>query len=814
MLKMTARPSILRCAIFLAILSLAAFVRFYCLTCSSLWHDEGNSWAVAQRSFDQIARDAAADIHPPGYYWLLKLWAGPSGFSAWGLRSLSALTGLLSVAVVYRFALEAASGAERYRSEFALLASFLAALSPFQVYYSQEARMYALLTLEGSVLMWSLLAMAKRADVQFLRPSVAGYAALYLTAAVAGLWTHYIFAILLAAAGVAAVWWWLGSREPLRVEGPEAGLETPVFRGAPDRKKPFFVFLALNLLALLAYSPWLPTGIDRLLSWPSQEGFTGATEGLRLTLQTVAAGTIRTGPELAWGWLLVVALLPVCGLWNLRRSSAGALLLLWLLLPSGVMAAFGLVSPPFLKFLLILSPAWCLAVAACCPCLPTQLFSLSPLSWSPASQSREGKGDPKAYRLPLSSMAAGSIAVLAAVLALTALPPYYADPSARDNYAGIAQTVAALGDPDRDIVVLNAPGQADVWRFYDVGFDFIPLPADRPPDRAGTEQTLERETAERRRIFAVFWATEQSDRESIVENWLGKHAFKGWENWQGNVRFATFSMPAGLTCNALDEPHVFEDVAEMFEFCFSQNPLAPGDTLMVGLRWRPLRTTDRRLKVTVQLLDAREQVIVQRDGEPSGGSMPTTAWKAGELVTDNHGLSLPFGTPPGDYRLIAAVYDAATGSRLSVDSGDAVELAKPSIVRPEQEPPLSIIPLQHRTSLDFGRLEAIGYGYHRKAFAHAPSTALSAGQMLQVTLYWRAPSPLPQDWPEDLKMRLLLGDQSVEAPLAGGNYPTGLWRAGELVRSAFEIQFDGSNPTLWLEVENTRKRLGRIPHSE
>ena len=559
----------------------------------------------------------------------------------------------------------------------------------------------------------------------------------------------------------------LGSREPLRAERREPGLDTPVYGSTSDRWKPFLLFLVLNFLALLAYSPWLPTGIERLLSWPSQGGFTGALEGLRLTLQTFAAGTIRTGPELAWGWLLLVAVLPICGLWNLRRSDAGAALLLWLLLPLGVMVGFGLVSPPFLKFLLILSPAWCLAAAACPRCFPAQRFSLSPMSWSPASPSLEGKGDPKAYRLPLSSIAAGSIAVLAAVLAVTALPPYYADSSARDNY-----------------------------------------------DRVGTEQTLEKETAERRRIFAVFWATEQSDRESIVENWLGRHAFKGWENWQGNVRFATFSMPRDLTCRALSEPRIFEDIAELSELCLSQEPLAPGDTLMVGLRWRPLRTPDRRLKVTVQLLDAREQVIVQRDGEPAGGSLPTTAWKTGELVTDNHGLSLPFGTPPGDYRLIAAVYDAETGLRLSVDSGDAVELARLSIVRPEQEPPVSIIPLQHRRSLDFGRLEAIGYSYHRKAYAHAPSTALSAGEMLQGTLYWKAPSPLPSDWPEDLKMRLVLGDQSVEVPLAGGSYPTGRWRAGELVRSAFEIQFDGSNPMLWLEVENTRKRLGRIPHIE
>ncbi len=814
MLKMTARPSRLRCAIFVSILALAAFVRFYCLTCSSLWHDEGNSWAVAQRSFDQIARDAAADIHPPGYYWLLKLWAGPFGFSAWGMRSLSALSGILTVAVVYRIALEIGTSMARRRIEFALLASLLAALSPIQIFYSQEARMYALLALESSILMWALLAMRRRVDKHGLSFAVSRYAALYLLAAAAGLWTHYLFAVLMAAAGGAAVWWWLGSRRLQPNTGRESGNEAEANGEASGRRIPFTVFVILNLLALMAYLPWLPTGIERLLSWPSQSGANGALEGVHLTLQTIGAGTFRTGPQLSWGWLFLVAILPFCGLWQLWRTSAGAALLLWLLLPIGVMFGFGLVNPSFLKFLLILSPAWCLAVAASPYCVPTQSLCLRPRHWYPALGNREKKGNATAVRLQLRAVGTGSLAFLVSVLAVIALPPYFSDPAARDNYAGIANTVASLGDPKRDLVILNAPGQADVWRFYDAAFEYLPAPARRPPNRAQTEEALLSETMGRRRIFALFWATEQSDWEGIVENWLGRHAFKGWESWQGNVRFASYTMPTDLDCTAVDEPYVFEDVAELFELCLTQGQLAAGDTLMVGLRWRPLSTPERRLKVSVQLLDSREQVIAQRDGEPAGGSIPTTDWRKGEIVADNHGLSLPFGTPPGEYRLIVAVYDAETGSRLSVHSGDAVELARPSLIRPEQAPPLSIVPVQIRETLDFGHLHVIGYDFHRKAFAHAPLTALAAGDMLQVTVYWKAPSPLPPDWPRDLGVRLLLGELSVKAPLAGVDYPTGRWRAGELVRSTYEIQFDGSDPMLWLEVGNTRKHLGRIPRIE
>ena len=235
MLKMTARPSLLHYAIFAFILALAAFLRFYCLTCSSLWHDEGNSWAVAQRSFEQISRDAAADIHPPGFYWLLKVWAGPFGFSAWGIRSLSAVAGLLTVVVTYLIAREIAGGPAKELTEFALLTSLLAALNPFLVFYSQEARMYALLTLESATLMWALLAARRRLTAQDSRASIASFAAVYVLAAVAGLWTHYTFVVILAAA-------WVGpsSGGGCSGEKPFSGMNT-------TRERATRVYLALRI---------------------------------------------------------------------------------------------------------------------------------------------------------------------------------------------------------------------------------------------------------------------------------------------------------------------------------------------------------------------------------------------------------------------------------------------------------------------------------------------------------------------------------------------------------------------------------------
>ena len=123
------------------ILALAAGLRFVELGAQSLWADEGNSAALATRSFAQISQDAANDIHPPLYYWLLRIWAQAFGHSEIALRSLSAVTGVLLILAV------AELGRLLFNDAVGIGAGFIAALSPFQVYYSQEARMYILVAL-------------------------------------------------------------------------------------------------------------------------------------------------------------------------------------------------------------------------------------------------------------------------------------------------------------------------------------------------------------------------------------------------------------------------------------------------------------------------------------------------------------------------------------------------------------------------------------------------------------------------------------------------------------------------------------------
>ena len=55
----------------LGIMLLALALRLYRLDAQSLWNDEGTSVALAQRDLATITRNAADDIHPPLYYYLL-----------------------------------------------------------------------------------------------------------------------------------------------------------------------------------------------------------------------------------------------------------------------------------------------------------------------------------------------------------------------------------------------------------------------------------------------------------------------------------------------------------------------------------------------------------------------------------------------------------------------------------------------------------------------------------------------------------------------------------------------------------------------
>lgn len=121
---------------------LGAALRFATLGTQSLWADEGFTAKIASHSLASAASQVPhTESTPPLYYAMAWIWAHLFGSSAYALRSLSALFGTATVWAVYW----AATALSTRRV--ALLAALITAVSPIMVWYSQEARAYALMLL-------------------------------------------------------------------------------------------------------------------------------------------------------------------------------------------------------------------------------------------------------------------------------------------------------------------------------------------------------------------------------------------------------------------------------------------------------------------------------------------------------------------------------------------------------------------------------------------------------------------------------------------------------------------------------------------
>ena len=142
----------------LAILLLAFGLRACGLDAQSLWSDEGISLQRAGQSLPDLLANMPVE-HTPGYFVLLHGWLLVAGESDFGLRYLSLLPSVLAVALIAALARalhRSRQGELHTGANFvAAAAALLLATSGFQIWYAQEARMYAWLLALALVAIWA-----------------------------------------------------------------------------------------------------------------------------------------------------------------------------------------------------------------------------------------------------------------------------------------------------------------------------------------------------------------------------------------------------------------------------------------------------------------------------------------------------------------------------------------------------------------------------------------------------------------------------------------------------------------------------------
>jgi mannosyltransferase len=169
------------------IVALGAALRFGTLDLQSYRYDEAVTVGrvIHASLFDTLATVPKSESTPPLYYLVAWLWSRPFGTGEVGMRSLSALAGTASIAVVYLGAV-----ALPLPRRAGLVAAAIVAVSPVLIWFSQDARAYALAFLL-SALAFLFFARARRSGA---RRDLAWWA-VFSALAIA---THYFAGFLVA----------------------------------------------------------------------------------------------------------------------------------------------------------------------------------------------------------------------------------------------------------------------------------------------------------------------------------------------------------------------------------------------------------------------------------------------------------------------------------------------------------------------------------------------------------------------------------------------------------------------------------------
>lgn len=158
----------------------AIVVRLIALN-QSLWLDETTTANVVRTySFWDIgSKFSPHDFHPPFYYLFMDCWTQLFGYSEVALRAPSVLASVVTGYVVYLITVLKLR-LQKNRSV-ALLSASLFLFNPLVIYYSQEARMYAMSTLWTTLHLFFILKMERSSGPRLpniLRANLFGFLAL------------------------------------------------------------------------------------------------------------------------------------------------------------------------------------------------------------------------------------------------------------------------------------------------------------------------------------------------------------------------------------------------------------------------------------------------------------------------------------------------------------------------------------------------------------------------------------------------------------------------------------------------------------
>ena len=227
------------------------------------------------------------------------------------------------------------------------------------------------------------------------------------------------------------------------------------------------------------------------------------------------------------------------------------------------------------------------------------------------------------------------------------------------------------------------------------------------------------------------------------------------------------------------------DHMQLVGYSYGPEKLAPGGEFDITLYWRSDAPLKEDYSVFVHLVDELGIVEAQSDSYPAQGSRPTSEWRPGTIVVDEHRVRVPQTLPaPGTLRIEAGMYRYADGKRLPTAQGDSIALGSidaAALTSPDGIPnPMRAV---------FGdKIALTGYSLDRRS--------LRPGESFQLDLWWEGLTPMAQDY--KVFVHLMLPPDAVWAQQdrqpQDGAARTSTWQPGQVVPDQYTITVPADAP--------------------
>lgn len=286
-------------------------------------YDDAFSYFLARNSLQDIITGTATDTMPPLYYFLLHFWMKISE-KLWFLRLLNISINLITAWLVF------ALTKELFNPSSAIIATFLFLISPFQIYHSQELRMYALLLMGQVGYFYAFLKIFRSPNKQIIFWLATG-----VFFGLIAMYSHNLGIIGLISVNLIFLF---------------------------KRNRRIFNNLFLVQFFILLFSiPWflyLPQQIEKVQQafWTQTPGVTDIIQALLTLLAFLPMSTIFIGVVL----IIIVQSFVILSVFLFRNKSLKSLLITFLMIfpPAILFILSFFVKPIFVPRIFILSSVW------------------------------------------------------------------------------------------------------------------------------------------------------------------------------------------------------------------------------------------------------------------------------------------------------------------------------------------------------------------------------------------------------------------------------------------------------------------------